>query len=151
MLKELGLPEDKIKVIQAEIQGEFEKLRASMPQPAAPAGGPMGAPGGGGFGPPADMVARQQMQQRMSKMQTTIEGIMKRNMTPEQFEAYSAKRAEMSSQKRATVYSVNEKGELERHAISVGISDGSYAQIIRGAKEGDKFVVRNKAPAQPQK
>jgi HlyD family secretion protein len=151
MLKELGVPEDKIKTIQAEIQSEMEKMRASMPQPTAAAGGPMGAPGGGGFGPPADMMARQAMQQRMSKMQQTIEGIMKRNMTPEQFEAYSAKRAEMSSQKRATIYSVNDKGELERHNVTVGISDGSYAQIIRGAKEGDKFILRNKAPAQPQK
>jgi hypothetical protein len=111
----------------------------------------MGAAGGGGFGPPADTMARQQMQQRMSKMQTTIEGIMKRNMTPEQFDAYTARRAEMSSQKRATVYSVNAQGGLERHTVTIGISDGSYAQLVGGAKEGDKFVVRNKAPAQPQK
>jgi hypothetical protein len=48
----------------------------------------------------------------------------------------------MQSQKRVTVYKVNDKGELERHMLMIGISDGNFAQVMRGAEEGDQFVVR---------
>ena len=48
----------------------------------------------------------------------------------------------MQSQKRVTVYKLNDKGELERAQLTIGLSDGENAQIIRGAEEGDVFVVR---------
>lgn len=153
MLKEIGVSDDKIKAIQTEMQAEMEKMRASMMQGQRPAGAGGNAivGGGGGFGMPQDMVQRQQMQERMQKMQRTMEDIMKRNLTPEQFEAYAAKRAEMQTQKRATVYRVNDKGEVERHPIVIGVSDGNYGEIIRGAKEGDKFILRLKPQPQPKK
>ena len=58
----------------------------------------------------------------------------------------------MQSQKRLTVYKVGADGQLERHQLVIGLSDGDNAQIIRGAEEGDKFVIRATAAdaAQPK-
>jgi hypothetical protein len=47
----------------------------------------------------------------------------------------------MQSQKRVTVYKVDAKGDLEPTSWS-SASAMVNAQIIRGAKEGDTFVVR---------
>jgi hypothetical protein len=48
-------------------------------------------------------------------------------------------------------YRVNDKGELERHMLMVGISDGNFAQVMRGAEEGDKFVIRSTAAGKGEK
>jgi HlyD family secretion protein len=150
MLKEMGVPDDKVHAIQTEMNAEMERMRASMPRPQQQGGGnPMAAGAGGGFGPPQDMVMRQQMQARMAQMQTAMEGILRRNLTEEQYAAFTAKRAEQAAQKRVVVYTVNPAGELQRHPLMIGISDGSYAQVIRGANEGDQFILRLKQPAQP--
>ena len=37
------------------------------------------------------------------------------------------------------------EGELERANLVIGLSDGENAQVIRGAAEGDAFVVRANA------
>jgi hypothetical protein len=49
------------------------------------------------------------------------------------------------------VYKVDDKGKLERHQLMIGISDGNFAQIMRGAEEGDKFVVRSVATGKSAK
>ncbi len=49
----------------------------------------------------------------------------------------------MQSQKRVTAWKVNDKGELEPHMLMIGLSDGSFAQVVRGGEEGDKFVIRS--------
>ena len=35
--------------------------------------------------------------------------------------------------------------------LMIGLSDGNYAQIIRGAEEGDKFVIRATAAGKGEK
>ncbi|HOY79427.1 MAG TPA: hypothetical protein PLN33_16545, partial [Hyphomonadaceae bacterium] len=126
--------------IQSEMQGEMQKIFASArPQQQQPAGGIVG---GGGFGPPPGMQQQQAMQERRLKMQQTQEAVFRRNLSAEEYAVVSKAMSEMQSQKRVTVYSVDEKGALQRHMLVLGLSDGSNAQIIRGAKEGDKFVIR---------
>lgn len=143
MLKNAGVDEARAKKIESELQSEMQKLMASMAPPpgSAPQGG-VAAIGGGGFGPPPSIIQQQQRSERMAKMQQTQDAIFRRNLSETEYAAVSKARLEMQSQKRVTVYKVNDKGELERHQLTIGLSDGSNVQVIRGAKEGEKFVIR---------
>lgn len=143
MLKTAGVDDERATKIQAEMQGEMQKIFASAgPQQQQPAGGIVGGPG---FGPPPGMQQQQAMQERRLKMQQTQEAVFRRNLSADEYAAVSKAMSEMQSQKRVTAYTVDEKGQLQRHMLVIGLSDGSNAEIIRGAKEGDKFVVRASA------
>ena len=143
MLKAAGVDDARATKIQAEMQGEMQKIfAASQPQQQQPAGGIVGGPG---FGPPPGMQQQQAMQERRLKMQQTQEAVFRRNLSTDEYAAVSKSMSEMQSQKRVTAYTVDEKGQLQSHVLVLGLSDGSNAQIIRGAKEGDKFVVRANA------
>ena len=147
MLKGAGVDDARIKKIEGELQSEMQKAMASMaPPPGAQQAGGVAAIGGGGFGPPQSIVQQQQRSERMAKMQQTQDAVFRRNLNEAEYAAVSKARLEMQSQKRVAVYTVNEKGELERQMLTIGLSDGSNVQVIRGAKEGDKFVVRAAAP-----
>lgn len=142
-LKTAGVSEDVAKKITGEMQGEMQKIMASMQAPQQQGG--VAAIGGGGFGPPPSIVQQQQMQERRQKMQQTQDAVFRRNLNEEQYAAVTKALTEMQSQKRVVAYKLNDKGELEPHPLVLGLSDGSNAQIIRGAAEGDKFVVRANA------
>lgn len=151
-LKEAGIDEARSQKIMAEMQAEMERARASMPMPQQGAGGGAVIIGGGGFGgPPQSIVQQQQMQEMRAKMEQTRDKVLRSNLSPEEFAVVEKHRLEMQSQKRVTVYKLNDKGELERHMLMIGLSDGNYAQIVRGAQEGDKFVVRSAAPGKGEK
>mgnify|MGYP002144932264 CR=1 FL=1 len=98
--------------------------------------------GGGGFGPPPSIIQQQKRSEGMAKMMQAQDAILRRNLNEQEYAVVSKARTEMQSQKRVTVYTVNGKGELESHMLMVGLSDGSNVQIVRGAKEGEKYVVR---------
>jgi Fe2+ transport system protein FeoA len=101
--------------------------------------------GGGGFGPPPSIQQQQASSERFAKMQQTQESVFRRNLNADEYDAVAKLRSEMQSQKRVTVYKLDAAGELERATLTIGISDGENAQIIRGAEEGDVFVVRANA------
>jgi HlyD family secretion protein len=138
-LVELGIDADRIARISGELRAEFQR---NMPQQAAAQGGPLG---GGGFGPPQQFLQQQQMQEMRTRMETAREAIMRRELTAEEYEAYSKLRGEQMLQKRAPMYVVGPDGELERRMVIVGLSDGDFVEIVRGAGEGDAFVVRARA------
>jgi len=151
ILKAAGVDDPRAKKIMDELQAEMQKARASMPQPQQPPGG-TAIIGGGGFGPPASILQQQQRQEMVAKMQQTQESVFRRNLSEEEFAVVAKARTEMQSQKRLTVYKVGATGDLEAHQLVIGLSDGEFAQIIRGAEEGDTFVVRATAAdaAQPK-
>lgn len=141
-LKAAGVDDARTEKIMSEMQTEMERARASiMPQQQQQRGGAI-IGGGGNFGPPPSIVQQQQMQEMRAKMDQTRESVLRRNLTQDEYSQVEKQRAESQSLKRATVYKLNDKGELERAMLMVGISDGSNAQIMRGAEEGDKFVIR---------
>lgn len=153
MLTTAGVSKDVAQKIMSEMQGEMQKIMASMQAQQQPQGG-VAVIGGGGFGPPQSIIQQQQMQERRAKMQQTQEAVFRRNLTEEQYAAVTKAMTEQQSQKRVTAYKLNDKGELEPQQLTIGLSDGSNAQIIRGAEEGDEFVVRasaggEKNPAPP--
>jgi HlyD family secretion protein len=140
MLKEIGVDEARAMKIQNEMQAEMQKIFASMPQMPQQQGGALG--GGVRMGPPPQMMQQQQQQEMRAKMQQTQERVMRANLSEEEYIKYEARRVEMQTQKRAPVYVLNDKGELERKMLMIGLADGNYAQVLRGAEEGEKFVLR---------
>lgn len=153
ILKTAGIDDQRAEKIMNEMRDEMQKAMASIGGGGPPAGGGGGAVivGGGGFGPPPSIQQQQASSERFAKMQQTREAVFRRNLNEEEYATVTKLQSEMQSQKRVTVYKVNEAGELERVQLTVGISDGENAQVIRGANEGDAFVVRatagDKAPA----
>jgi HlyD family secretion protein len=149
-LKEAGVDAPRAQKIMAEMQTEMERMRASMPMPQQQGGAQI--IGGGGFGgPPPSIVQQQQMQEMRAKMEQTREKVLRANLKPDEYATVEKHRVESQSQKRVTVYKLNEKGELERHMLMIGLSDGNFAQVVRGAEIGDKFVVRSAAPGKGEK
>lgn len=141
MLKSAGVDDARIQKILSELQTERDKVMASMPVPQQGQGA-TAIIGGGGFGPPPSFIQQQQRQEMANKMQQSQEGVFRRNLNEEEYAIVAKARTEMQSQKRVTVYKVGANGELERHQLTIGLSDGDNAQIIRGAEAGDTFVVR---------
>ncbi|HVY89929.1 MAG TPA: efflux RND transporter periplasmic adaptor subunit [Hyphomonadaceae bacterium] len=141
-LKEAGVDEARITKISAEFQSEMEKVRASVQMPTQ-GNQPGGVFAGGGFGGPPQSIQQQAaMQEMRTKMQQAQDAVLKRNLNEDELAKVTKARAEMQAQKPVTVYKLNDKGEPERARIMVGLSDGNFAQIMRGAKEGDKFIIR---------
>lgn len=146
ILKTAGIDDARAQKIMEEMRTEMQKAMASIG--GAPGGRPAGGAtivGGGGFGPPPSIQQQQASSERFAKMQQTQESVFRRNLNAEEYDAVARLRSEMQSQKRVTVYKLDAEGELERATLTIGISDGEHAQIIRGAEEGDVFVVRANA------
>jgi HlyD family secretion protein len=155
IFKTAGIDDARAEKIMNEMRDEMQKAMASIggAQGGAPGGGgttTVIVGGGGGFGPPPSIQQQQASSERFAKMQQTQEAVFRRNLNEEEYAAVSKLRTEMQSQKRVTVYKVAADGSLERVQLTVGISDGENAQVIRGANEGDAFVVRANAGDKPE-
>lgn len=145
ILKTAGVDQQRADKIMEEMRTEMQKAMASLgggEQRPAQAGGVLGGPG---FGPPPSIMQQQQSSERFAKMQQVREGVFRRNLNQQEYDAVAKALSEQQSQKRVTVYKLDAKGELERAQLTIGLSDGENAQVIRGAKEGDEFVVRSTA------
>lgn len=139
VLTEMGVDEVRVQKISADFQSVMEELRASMPRPQQGGGG-LG--GGASFGPPRTIQMQQQMQEFRNKMTAAQDDILKRHLSPEEIVEFNRVRASMQSQRRATAYVLGANGQLEPRQLVVGLSDGTNAEIISGAEEGDAFVTR---------
>ncbi len=148
ILKTAGVEQERADKIMEEMRAEMQKAMASLgggqQQPGGQAGGVLGGPA---FGPPPSIMQQQQSSERFAKMQQIQESVFRRNLNQQEYDAVAKARSEMQSQKRVTVYKLDAKGELERAQLTIGLSDGENAQLIRGAKEGEEFVVRSTATA----
>ena len=150
ILKTAGVDDARAEKIMAEMRTEMQAAMASVgggQQQPQGGGGIVGGPGFGG--PPPSIQQQQQSSERFAKVQQVQESVFRRNLSADEYAAVTKARSEMQSQKRVTAYTVNDKGELERHQLVLGLSDGENAQIIRGANEGDVFVVRATAADKP--
>jgi HlyD family secretion protein len=151
ILKEMGLEQPRIERITADMQKEMEAIRASLPAPPQGGGQPFGGGGfGPGGGPPRSIQQQQAMGEMRQRFQAAQETVLRRHMSPEEIEEFNRLRGAQASQKREDVFVVGAGGKLERKTLILGLSDGSFAEVIRGAQEGDAFVVRA-TPAKPAK
>ena len=143
VLKTAGVDDARAEKIMAELRTEMQAAMEAMGprQPQQQSGGIVGGAGFGG--PPPSIQQQQQSSERFAKVQQIQESVFRRNLNADEYAAVAKARSEMQSQKRVTVYKLDAKGELEKAQLTIGLSDGENAQIIRGAKEGDVFVVRS--------
>ncbi|MEP7209770.1 MAG: efflux RND transporter periplasmic adaptor subunit [Alphaproteobacteria bacterium] len=134
-LKAAHIDDGRIQKISADLKTEIDALRtasAHAPQAAQ-------SLGGGGPSPMAQQLAAQNLR---VKVQQATDAVLRRDLSHDEFDAFTGKRDEASSQKHAVVYAVDEKGKLQRRSLTLGLFDGSYSEIVSGAKEGDAFVTR---------
>ncbi len=156
VLKSAGIDDARAEKISTELREEMQKAMEGLGGGQRPGQGQQGGAtivGGPGFGgPPPSIQQQQASSERFARIQQTQEAVFRRNLNEEEYAAVSKARSEMQTQKRVTVYKLDAKGELERAQLTIGLSDGDNAQIIRGAAEGDTFVVRATAAdkAQPR-
>lgn len=122
MLESLNLPADRKAKIQAELEKEMRAAREAM----------------------GDMAQfdRAAMRQRM---QSTFDKVMRENLTAEEQAKLKAAMAERPTTTRVEAYIQRPDGQLEKTPLLIGLQDGAYAEVIRGADAGDKFVTRIQA------
>lgn len=149
ILKTAGVDDARAEKIMTELRTEMQAAMEAM-GPRQPQGQSGSIVGGAGFGgPPPSIQQQQQSSERFAKVQQIQESVFRKNLNAAEYDAVAKARSEMQSQKRVTVYKLDAKGELEKAQLTIGLSDGENAQIIRGAKEGDVFVVRSTSTSKP--
>lgn len=149
ILKTAGVDDARAEKIMTELRTEMQAAMEGM-GPRQPQGQGGSIVGGAGFGgPPPSIQQQQQSSERFAKVQQIQESVFRKNLNAAEYDAVAKARSEMQSQKRVTVYKLDAKGELEKAQLTIGLADGENAQIIRGAKEGDVFVVRSTSTSKP--
>lgn len=119
ILTGLDLDPERKQAIEAQIAQEISAVRNSMGDRAR--------------------FRRDQMRQMMA---ARIERVLKKNLSAEEFKQYKKKQNSRPSIRRIELFTDNSDGSLSKKTVAVGLSDGSNMEIIRGASEGDAFVVR---------
>ena len=71
-----------------------------------------------------------------------VERVLKRHLSAEQYAAYEKTQKAGSKLKRVQAWQQNKDGALVPRMLVLGLDDGEYVQILRGAKEGERFVTR---------
>ena len=115
----LNLEPERAEAIQAEIGAEMRKVRESMGEMA--------------------QFDRNRMRQLF---RSRIERVLKKNLSEEEFLQYEKIQKQQSSTRNVNLYQENPDGSLSTKNLRVGLSDGSFVEVLSGAEVGDKFVTR---------
>jgi len=75
-------------------------------------------------------------------MTARIDRVLKKTLTKEEYKTLQASRNARAATRRIQLYQENEDGTLRLSNVVVGLSDGSFLEVIDGAEEGDVFVMR---------
>ncbi|MGJ8561345.1 MAG: efflux RND transporter periplasmic adaptor subunit [Litorimonas sp.] len=119
ILNSLDLDPAKTAAILADLQTETEAVRAGLGDRA--------------------QFDRNAVRQRM---EAATDKVLRRNLTDDEYKTVQAAIAERASITRVEAYAQTQDGKLEKKTLTLGLQDGSYAEILRGASEGDVFVTR---------
>jgi HlyD family secretion protein len=125
LLKNLDIDEDKKAIIQAEIRQELTSVRSSLSDFA--------------------QLDRNALRQRM---QAPIDKVLLRNLTSEEYKRVQTQIKTQASVTRVEVYVLADDKKIEKKSLVLGLQDGSYAEILRGAEQGDVFVTRVRITAE---
>ena len=127
ILNNLDLDPKKKAAIEADFRKEITAVRESLGQRA--------------------QFDRNALRQRM---QAASDKVLKRNLTEDEYKEVQAAINAQATVTRVEVYGEAEDGKLEKKSLVLGLQDGSYAEIIRGAEAGDKFVTRVRVSAKDE-
>ncbi|MCF6292893.1 MAG: efflux RND transporter periplasmic adaptor subunit [Robiginitomaculum sp.] len=119
MLKGLDISSERSTEIEKLITKEITEIRQSM----------------------GDMAQFRRSQMR-ELINARINRILKKQLTADEFKTYKNNQQARSTVRRITVYKENSDGTLQTASLVIGLSDGSFTEIVRGASEGDEFVIR---------
>jgi len=84
------------------------------------------------------------------RMQAATDKVLKRNLTEDEYKEVQAAINAQATVTRVEVYGEAEDGKLQKKSLVLGLQDGSYAEVIRGAEAGDKFVTRVRVSAKDE-
>ena len=119
ILNGLDISAEKKETIQAELQTEIAAARSSLGDRA--------------------QFDRNALRQRM---QAASEKVLLRNLTSEQYKQLQAQRSAQASVTSVEAYAPAADNKIEKKTLVLGLQDGGYAEILRGANDGDEFVTR---------
>ncbi|MBL4616787.1 MAG: efflux RND transporter periplasmic adaptor subunit [Robiginitomaculum sp.] len=119
MLKDLNISVERSTEIEGLITKEITEVRQSM----------------------GDMAQFRRSQMR-ELINARINRVLKKQLSTDEFKRYKKNQQARSTVRRITVYKENPDGTLQTGSLVIGLSDGSFTEIVRGAKEGDEFVIR---------
>lgn len=125
VLDNLDIDADKKAAIQADLRSEIEAVRAGLGERA--------------------QFDRNALRQRM---QAATDKVLRRNLTDAEYKQVQEAMAARASVTRIEAYKPAADEKLEKLTLTLGLQDGSYAEILRGASEGDVFVTRARATVQ---
>jgi len=77
------------------------------------------------------------MRQRMQKIRDKV---LRDNLTSDELKKVKAVINQRPTTTRVDVYVMSPDGQLEKKSLVIGLQDGSFAEIVRGAEVGDTFV-----------
>lgn len=119
ILTPLTLDPDRKVQIEEALQKEMRAIRESM-----------------GEGRRVDPSAVRQ------RMQSIRDKVLRDNLTPDELKKVKAAIDQRPTTTRVDAYTMASNGQLEKKSLVIGLQDGSFAEIIRGAEVGDTFVTR---------
>ena len=126
-LNNLDIDEDKKAAIQADIRQELAAVRSSMGDRA--------------------QFDRNALRQRM---QAATDKVLLRHLTSEEYKQVQAQINVQSTVTRVEAYAPANDESIEKKSLVLGLQDGSYAEVLRGANEGDIFVTRVRITAKSE-
>lgn len=89
-----------------------------------------------GDGPPRD---RNAIRQRVQSVQNKV---FAEHLTSGEIKMLKALINQRPTTTRIDAYVLAEDGNLQKHSLVIGLQDGSWAEVVRGAETGDTFVSR---------
>ena len=124
-LNNVDISQEKRDAIQADMRTEFAAVRAALGERA--------------------QFDRNAMRQRM---QAATDKVLLRNLTSEEYKAVQEQINAQASVTRVEAYAPAEEGKLAKKSLVLGLQDGAYAEILRGAEVDDELVTRVRAGAE---
>ena len=124
-LNNVDISQEKRDAIQADMRTEFAAVRAALGERA--------------------QFDRNAMRQRM---QAATDKVLLRNLTSEEYKAVQDQINAQASVTRVEAYAPAEEGKLAKKSLVLGLQDGAYAEILRGAEVDDELVTRVRAGAE---
>ncbi|RKQ69121.1 HlyD family secretion protein [Litorimonas taeanensis] len=119
LLNGINIDDDKKAAIQADLQKEMAAVRESMGERA--------------------QFDRAQMRQRI---QAATDKVLLRNLTDAEYKQVQEAMKARATVTQVEVYKQTVDGKLEKQSLVLGLQDGSFAEILRGAEAGQEFVTR---------
>jgi len=128
LTRELGLSEEQ--------QSQLRTVLANSPQSAGRGrrGGEQAGRGGGGRDPAAAQAQRQRREARLQEAITSI-------LTSEQREKFQALQAGAAAGRRARVWVLDGDGQPKPVDVKIGISDGTFTEIVGDELENGQLVI----------